>query len=151
LGSGDPTVLEEIDMQDQDEKFNLFREYMGFKQKTMLWYMALVAGVVVLVTVIYTSIFGYGTWKRNMQRAGSMMVANFDPAAPGVNLGPVAPAPYGVVPAAAPAQQYVCPGCGATGLPNWSPGGAPQCPNCGTIMAVAGRRSRGIARQAAAP
>ncbi|HEY3359015.1 MAG TPA: hypothetical protein VGQ83_37540 [Polyangia bacterium] len=73
--------------------------------------------------------------------------------------GPAAPAaPYGygyaVVPAALPSpappaatapallrpglgRQYVCPSCGAVGMPSWTPAGQPQCPACGGLMAVA--------------
>ena len=138
-------------MKSQDESFSMLRDYIGFDRRTLLIFLALVAGVFVVVTGIYIAIFGFKDWETNMQRAGSMMVANFNtPATGGIEdlTGPRAPRPR---PAAVPAAvQYTCPNCGAVGLPHWSPNGTPICPNCGSVMTVAGRAGAN-ARLAARP
>lgn len=127
-------------MNNREESFSMLRDYMGFDKRTLFIFLALVAGVFVVVTGIYIAIFGFQEWETNMQRAGSMMIANYD--------APVAP---GLAPAAAtPAVQYTCPNCGAAGLPQWSQDGTPRCPNCGSTMMVGGRAG-GNARLAAQP
>jgi predicted RNA-binding Zn-ribbon protein involved in translation (DUF1610 family) len=116
-------------MDNREESFSMLRDYMGFDRRTLFVFLALVAGVFIVVTGIYIAIFGFQEWETNMQRAGSMMIANYD--------APVAPR---LAPAAAvPAVQFSCPNCGAVGLPRWNPGGTPVCPNCGSVMTVGGR------------
>ena len=46
-------------------------------------------------------------------------------------------------------RQYVCPSCGAVGLPRWTAAGQPACPACGGMMYVAPLRFE--AELAAAP
>lgn len=45
--------------------------------------------------------------------------------------------------------QFQCPGCQATGLPNWNGSGTPLCPNCGAQMNVV--QAQGGTTLAAAP
>ncbi len=138
-------------MRAHDESHSLLDDYFGFDRKTLLVFLGLVASVMFVVTCIYVAIFGFDNWKTNMARAGSMMIANFDAPVTGTTeqfIGPGAPrsAP-GAVPAAA---QYICPNCGAVGLPGWSTNGTPICPNCGVGMTLAGMAG-GNVRVAAAP
>jgi type IV secretory pathway TrbD component len=145
--------------ENREESFSLLHDYMGIDRRTLLIFTALVVGVTVVVTGIYVAIFGFDTWTTNMERAGSMMVANFDPRVngqgqdipdipdPRVRAPAMAPANLDVPPwgvntrpvAAPPAAQFVCPKCGAVGLPAWSQAGAPLCPYCRGVMSVAGR------------
>jgi hypothetical protein len=92
----------------------------------------------------YASPYGYAV-------VPAAAVAPIAPASPAL----AAPmAPYGAAPApnrALPGlgRQYVCPSCGAVGLPSWTQSGQPLCPNCGGIMSVAALRWE--AELAAAP
>ena len=149
-------------MKSDKESGSLLRDYFGLDGRMLLTFAGLVAGVLVVVTGIYVAIFGYDDWKKDMKQAGSMMVAGFNapangavapapaqlaPASP-IRMNPtmqapsqyVCPAPGQLAPVMQGAAQYVCPSCGAVGLPVWTPNGAPTCPNCGSIMAMAGRR-----------
>lgn len=130
----------------ENESTSLLNNYLGLDGRTLITFGTLVGGVFVVVTGIYVAIFGFESWTRDMQQAGNMMVAGFNTAAGGV--APVQvfqpPQPSGQRPetgraGAAPAAQFVCPNCGAVGLPRWSNTGTPVCPNCGGVMAVAGR------------
>ena len=141
----------------QDKPMSTLEEYLGFSAGKIMIFCGLVLGVVVIVTGIYVAIFGFDNWKSSMQQAGSMMLANFDPVpAPGTGVvitPQVAVPPVAQVAPAAPvaATQFVCPNCGAAGLPNWSLTGAPLCPNCGAVMGVAGSQTSPAARLAFAP
>lgn len=140
-------------MKNQEEPASAFRDYFGFDTRTLAIFFGLVVGVVVVVTAIYVSIFGFDNWKSNMSQASSMMLLNFnDPnAAAGTTTGPAGPVVAAPVPATGQAgAQYSCPACGAVGLPEWSPNGTPLCPNCGTVMIVTGKTG-GQAHLAARP
>jgi hypothetical protein len=47
------------------------------------------------------------------------------------------PAPPQVVPGGF-GGQFMCPACNLTGLPNWSAGGTPRCPQCNGAMTPRG-------------
>ena len=143
-------------MINQEETEGAFSDYFGFDMRTLGIFSGLVVGVVVVVTGIYIAIFGFDSWKSSMSQAGSLMLSNLNtpnaaagtaPAPAGtVTPAPAAPAP----PAARSGAQYVCPTCGAAGLPQWSPNGTPLCPRCGGVMVVTGNTG-GNARLAARP
>jgi len=116
---------------DEAELFHLLRVYLGIDQRTAALFVALVVAAVATVTGIYIAIFGFDRWRTDMSRAGSMMIATY--------ATPVATAPAGPPARPTPAAQYLCPACGAVGLPAWGRGGAPHCPGCGRVMAVQGR------------
>lgn len=117
-------VETEASIPDNDqEPIGLVGEYWGIRVRTLKVLVALVACVFVVVTGIYIALFGFRTWSKNMRRAGSMMVINFEPPA----TAPPATAPP-------PALQYTCPTCGPVGLPQMGPNGASVCPQCGAPM-----------------
>jgi len=122
-------------MNDHDKQTSTFMDYFGLNGRTLAIFWGLVICVVVVVTAIYVLIFGFDSWRSNMSQASSLMLTNVD--VPGAEAGPAAAA---VMPAAGPTgAQYVCPTCGAVGLPRWSPDGTPTCPGCGAVMIVTGR------------
>jgi len=123
-------------MNSEDEHIGLIQEYFGFDQRRVLISLAMVAGVAVVVTLIYVAIFGFDTWKSNMKQAGNMMVVNFQP--PGAN-GVVEPNIVPLPAAATSTIQYLCPTCGIVGLPRWSVGATPVCPQCGAVMSIVGQ------------
>jgi len=140
-------------MKNHEEPASALSDYLGFDRRKLAIFSGLVAAVVVVVTGIYVSIFGFDSWKSNMSQASSMMLSNFDVpnAAASATTGPVGPAQAAFAPATGQAgAQYVCPSCGAVGLPRWSTGGSPLCPNCGSMMGVAAGAG-GQARLAAQP
>jgi predicted RNA-binding Zn-ribbon protein involved in translation (DUF1610 family) len=124
-------------MKTNQESFSYINEYIGIDKRKLIIFFSLLLGVFVVVTGIYVAIFGYQDWKTNMQRAGSMMVANFDqpqvPASPVIGVPAVQPT---LAPSYQPTVQYACPQCGIAGLPNWSANGAPLCPRCGSLMSI---------------
>jgi hypothetical protein len=130
---------------EQNNETSLVKDYFGFDTKTVLTFLGLVTLVIVVVTFIYVSIFGFDNWKTSMSQAGSMMLANFDPqaATPLDNRGElVTPAVPNATPAAGAGiqqpggGQYNCPACGAVGLPVWNAQGSPICPTCGGVMSL---------------
>ncbi len=138
-------------MTSEDKSVGMLQDYLGLDGKTMITFTGLVVSVLVVVTGIYVSIFGFDTWKTNMKRAGSLMVINaqqpVNGAQPGMNNGMALPAaarmpapatPYAVPLAPPAATQFVCPACGASGLPAWTTNGAPVCPSCGAVMGATG-------------
>lgn len=145
-------------MRDQKESLGVLKTYFGIDKSSMLIFSVLVVGVFIVVTGIYVAIFGYKNWKSNMESAGSMMVANFNTPTTGNVNNPVGSRSTGVqpgapclVPAPQAAQgQYVCPNCGAVGLPSWNQAGTPLCPNCGASMSLTGQ-ARSNTQLAAAP
>lgn len=124
---------------DNEPSLKLLEHYLGIDAKTSYIIIGLVAIGLVVATGIYIGTFGFQHWRTNMNRAGDMMVINFDlpmaaqPMAPTGN--PLTQRP---VPAAAQSQSpFFCPSCGMLGLPFWS-GGAPMCPTCGALMSSPG-------------
>jgi len=69
--------------------------------------------------------------------AAVVPAAALQPAAPTVAAPAFAPAfaPRVTMPGAG--RQYMCPSCGAVGLPSWTQAGQPVCPACGGLMGVA--------------
>jgi hypothetical protein len=156
---------------------SLVREYLGTEPRKLLYSAGFIVGVMVVVTIPYVMLVGYDKWTSDMKEAGHMMWAGYTTpaaatglaAAPpgsappaaypyalpygyGYSLVPAGGAPLAAAPAPAPTplgRQYVCPTCGAVGLPRWSPSGQPLCPICGNLMAVAPLRWE--AELAAAP
>ena len=141
-------------MTNEEKPVGMVQDYLGLDGKTMITFTGLVVSVLVVVTGIYVSIFGFDTWTTNMKRAGSLMVINAHQpvggAQPGMNnglaapLAPLAPAVAPTAPYAMPlippaATQFVCPNCGNTGLPAWTANGAPVCPGCGAVMGATGQ------------
>lgn len=109
----------EHEFETENESLNLLEDYLGIEKKHLSILIAIMASVFVLVTGIYIALFGFQHWRTNMSRAGSMMVINFQ--VNGTNTV---------------TRQYVCPSCGAVGLPQQGPNGEPLCPNCGQRMKV---------------
>jgi DNA-directed RNA polymerase subunit RPC12/RpoP len=105
---------------EQKVEASLIEEYLGIRRKTLLVFAGFVTAVWILVAGIYAALFGFDAWATNMRRAGSMMVIRFDSP------------PTGTI-------QYVCPRCGAVGLPSGDPQQGPRCPICGGRMTLAGR------------
>ena len=155
---------------------SLIREYLRTEPRKLLYAVGFVVGVMVLVTIPYVLIVGFDKWSSDMREAGHMMWAGYTPNPAATTA--LQPAAYSVVPAAtAPAlapptiagagawptlrplvqpglgRQYVCPSCGAVGLPRWTAAGQPACPACGGMMYVAPLRFEAelAATPAAAP
>jgi hypothetical protein len=120
-------------MNSHEQPNSLLRDYLGFDRHVLMKFAGLVAAVVFVVTGLYVAIFGFDTWASNMEQAGSMMLANFDPPPPAPPQSQFTPV------AAAPTAQYVCPSCGAVGLPLWTRDGTPRCPVCQGVMISGGR------------
>jgi hypothetical protein len=115
------------------------------KAKLGLW-MVVVFVVALLTTAMYVGINGYDKWKGDMKDAAVyLQAAGVTPP------GGVAPAGNGVdaviqvlqaVPVpkknavAKQAGQFVCPVCGATGLPDYAVNGDPVCQVCAHKMEV---------------
>jgi hypothetical protein len=136
-------------------RVSLVREYLGTEPRKLLYSGGFIVGVMIVVTIPYVLVVGYGKWKNDMNEAGHMLWAGYTPAAMGYAAPPTQGCSqgYSVVPAAAasppslapapyaaqqrgPGRQYVCPSCGAVGLPTWTPAGQPLCPVCGNLMMV---------------
>ena len=106
-------------MRKPQESFSLLENYLGFDRRALLIFALLACGVLVVVTVIYIANSGFQTWQTNMERAGSMMIANFNQGVPNqaaraVQPGATAPNARVQVPVAPRAPcQYQCPNCGA--------------------------------------
>ncbi len=97
-------------------------QYLNMDNKNFSYFIGLVTGAIVFVTLIYWAIFGFDRWNSEMQRASDLMMA-----------ATVAPARH--IPAGnGGTGQYVCPQDGATGLPNFDAAGVPHCPVCGLTM-----------------
>lgn len=101
-----------------DEPF----EMEGYDAKRFGYFLGLVIGTAILVTVIYWAIFGFNRWEGQVLRASDLMMA--------ATVAPVEPAtnfPSGT-------GQYICPQDGAVGLPGFDAAGCPHCPICGQVM-----------------
>lgn len=121
----------------RDNDVDLIQEYLGISGRSIVIFLAVSVGTVAVVTCLYTAIFGYDTWKNNMDQAGSLMLSNFD--VPPTDPNTANPVNPGVVPAAgAGGCQLVCPNCGVVDRPNWNTNGDPICPSCGGQLNVAG-------------
>jgi hypothetical protein len=147
-------------------KPSLIREYLGTEPRKLLYSSGFILGVIVVVTIPYVLLVGYSKWKSDMKEAGHMMWAGYTPAAANAwappqtySVVPAAATPAMQVPMPAPAptpgpsfapsfgaqqlglgRQYICPSCGAVGLPSWTSAGQPVCPMCGNTMYVAPMR-----------
>jgi hypothetical protein len=147
--------------EEQTGRPSYIREYLRTEPRKLLYAVGFVVGVMVLVTIPYVLIVGFDKWSSDMREAGHMMWAGYtpNPAATAT----LQPAAYTVVPAAMTpgltpptavtgagawptlrplvqpglGRQYVCPSCGAVGLPRWTPAGQPACPVCSGMMYVA--------------
>ncbi len=163
----------DADGEEYSGKPSSIREYLRTEPRKLLYAVGFVVGVMVLVTIPYVLIVGFDKWSSDMKEAGHMMWAGYTPN-PAATAA-LQPAAWTVVPtAAAPAlaptiagagagawpplrplmqpglgRQYVCPSCGAVGLPRWTAQGQPACPACGGMMYVAPLRFE--AELAAAP
>ena len=138
-------------MKTQDENPGMFEDYFGFDIKTLFVFGGLVVAVIVIVTVLYISIFGFQNWKSNMNQASALLLSNFNAGAPLVEGQPLLQgATPNIRPVIQGTGQYTCPTCGTIGLPSWSANGAPLCPNCGNVMGLSGQVSV-PAKLAAAP
>jgi len=131
-------------MSSRPEPNGLLDAYLNINRHRMFICLALVCGVTVVVTLIYIAVFGFQSWKSNMKQAGSMMIINFPaPVGAPMPLG-IQPQPLYTVPAqGAGALQYVCPNCGVVGVPRWSVGPTPLCPQCGSMVSVTGAAAQG--------
>ena len=120
---------------------------LAVKGKTGLW-LIVVFVVTLLTTGLYVTINGYDKWKGDMKDAAVYLQAAAGapaPAAAGAPqantvdrvlqiLQPVPVAKKNVV--TKQAGQYVCPVCGATGLPDYAVNGDPVCQVCRHKMEV---------------
>ncbi|MGK5086596.1 hypothetical protein WDW86_03490 [Bdellovibrionota bacterium FG-2] len=116
---------------------------LAVKGKTGLW-LIVVFVVTLLTTGLYVTINGYDKWKGDMKDAAVYLQAagGVPAAAPQANtvdrvlqiLQPVPVAKKTVV--SKQAGQYVCPVCGATGLPDYAVNGDPVCQVCRHKMDV---------------
>ncbi len=116
-------------------------------------------GIVILTSILATAAFiafnGFDTWKTNMNSAAvylnaanttSTYIHNGGGGGGGgdtgtqqmIHHGALLPTPVAAGTATTTGQggQYMCPTCGATGLPNYSINGAPVCHICGRDMTV---------------
>ncbi|MBF0507482.1 MAG: hypothetical protein HQK57_00940 [Deltaproteobacteria bacterium] len=115
----------------------MLQQYFGLDSKKFGTLVGLISAVAVIVTVIYWAVFGFGTWKKELNQASSLMLAAAG--SPGASTARTQPLPIGQ-PAPAPssisgAGQYLCPQHGAVGLPNFDGQGNACCPICGQAMA----------------
>ena len=132
--------------------------------RNVMYFFGVVFAMVFVATIAYVWLGGKGATRgRNFDGEGKLFPAATAPGAgqpaafpaPGFAPQGTNPFPYAAPPAtpynpygtsspnAAVAGnnyisggQYVCPGCGRTGLPNFTNQGTPQCPSCGGLMTV---------------
>jgi len=120
---------------EEPQSANLVEDYLGIDHRILIILVSLTIATLLAVTAFYIVNNGFGTWASNMKRAGSMMVINFDQPIPIRAIDPTGqpqqPPVSGQI-----AIQHICPNCGATALPHFSPDGTPYCPNCGSVMTV---------------
>lgn len=108
----------------------MVKDYFEVDEKRIASFVGLVVGAVVVVTLIYWIVFGFGRWTGEMQRASDLMLA-----AGTAPIGPAYPAPAGQTYAPpSTAGQYICPRDGAVGLPRVDANGVPHCPLDGQVM-----------------
>ena len=100
----------------------MIEQYLNMDKKKFSYFLGLVTGAIIFVTMIYWVIFGFDRWNVEIQRASDLMMA-----------AAVAPA-YNTPAGTGGAGQYVCPQDGVTGLPNFDAAGLPHCPVCGLTM-----------------
>lgn len=104
----------------------MIKEYMGMDLNKSGFFVAVVLGNTVLVTLIFWLIYGFDVWKQDVRTASQLMAA-------------AAVAPAAQAPAATnTAGQFVCPRGGAVGLPHYDAAGTPHCPVCGQVMNFCG-------------
>jgi hypothetical protein len=113
----------------EDGGLNLLEHYLGIDRKAIYFILGLLAVGFVVAMGIYIANNSYRTWKKNMGRAGDMMVIDFETPTGGAKQ----PTGSQSTPAAA-SSQYFCPSCGMLGLPLANPVGTPFCPGCGAVM-----------------
>nr|ASQ41190.1 magnetosome protein Mad4 [Candidatus Magnetananas rongchenensis] len=107
----------------------MLQDYLKTKFKYLGFWAATIASSTVVTTGLYWSVFGFGHWQTEMNRAAGLMVA-----------GAVQPMqqqqmqPFQQVQTGAVSGQFVCPTHGAVGLPNYDTIGTPHCPVCGQVM-----------------
>ena len=105
----------------------MVKQYLGVDGKRLGWFAGLIAATVLVVTGLYWSLYGMGTWTDKMQQGANLMIA----AAPLTYQGQ---AGSGIL----AAGQYVCPQHGAVGLPVFDAAGVPHCPVCTQVMCFNG-------------
>jgi hypothetical protein len=137
---------------------SLMREYFGWEPRKFLLFGAVLVGAIIITTVPYVLLVGYGKWSRDVNAAGQLMLAACPVGVTGNGAQPCAPngnaySGPGLLPAAQSAQagrtrQYSCPSCGTVGLPAWTQVGQPICPSCGNLMSASALRG-GLAPAAA--
>lgn len=110
----------------------MFEQYFGMDIKRFGYFSGMVAGVALIVTIIYWAVFGFDRWKEEVRMASDLIMA--------ASVAPVAQAPAGP----GVAGQYVCPQHGAVGLPNLNATGVPHCPVCGQVMGFYSARSNRV-------
>jgi hypothetical protein len=128
---------------------SLAQAYFGTEPRRLAFLGAVVLGVAIVVTGGYVLIVGADTWTNDVAAANHLMWAGLT--RPGTTACPrlaastttltlMAPFPRGPVTVTGAERPYVCPSCGAIGLPLWSSAGQTICPTCGVPMVVASPR-----------
>lgn len=149
----------------------MIEDYLHMDLKNLGYFSGLVILVAVLITMLYWFIFGFNTWKNNVQTASDLMLAAAPAGSPtggraggqagngGFNQA-AATLPMGQTPhnthQNSPGTnnpvsgQFICPTHGAVGLPVYNGAGDPVCPLGDQIMQFKSAGSNNFAAAAAA-
>lgn len=106
-------------MKNTGNKNSILFEYLQLERKTVFVAIGLVVCVTVVAIVVYSSINGVDTWKQNMQKAGDMMVIQYNTPLGGATITAKTQRPINRNQSRTTTKGLMtCPKCGASVMPN---------------------------------